>query len=676
MSNSLVHSLEGYLYAMFDDVAYGYGSRSDWERDRNRSLHELAIRGERFLTLDLPALRKHLEKCLEEGQYTPSSLYLSGKVSKAVQVPAYCRDLYLQLFDVQGKLRPEPNPTAVLILRQLYEGWGKLKNNCKEQAIAEEVTNFINNEKDLRAPTLSWNSDTLFEGSVDPTRVSFRDAVIADSHSGQDELFDLEDPTGTLSARDASTLQSVCDIVSSSFGDFHSEVDTEEYSERPKHGTGRVSNLKRDQSKFDFRIWPRKLDLVFPYDRYAVSDLGYQLHLDDFAKYLRNNEEPSKLIAVPKTMAGPRLIGSEPNYHQWIQQLVRNQIESRIRSTSLRHCVSFGDQEPNRQLALQGSIDGSIATVDLKSASDRLSCWTVERALKANLTLLERIHASRTRTMRNAIDKQFDRIILKKCFTQGSACTFPVQTIIYSMIAIAATLISENRKVTSYSIDRVARKVRVFGDDIIVPTNSLSKLTEILSYLQLKVNLNKTFSKERFRESCGLDAYAGVDVTPARVKRFSANPSHEVAVSMLQSSNNFFVRGYWKTAMWLQSFLRRYDLPIVSHRDSDGLASFCGRSESHLDERWNAKLQRKEVRRHILVSKSKKVATQSAYDLTEYLFGKTQKDPFLDFLDPREGGLGVVDKIASVMKRGWVPVQFNQSKDFERIALAANGRAR
>ena len=676
MSNSLVHSLEGYLHAMFQDVAYGYGSKSDWERDKNRSLHELAIRGERLLTLDLPALRKHLEKCLEEGLYTPSKLYLSGRVSKAVQVPAFCRDLYLQIFNVQGKLRSEPNPTAVLILRQLFEGWGKLKNNCKEKAIAEEVTNFLDNERDLRSPTLAWTEDTLIEDSNVHSRVSFCDAVDNDSDRREDELFGVEDSNRTISHRDARTLQSVCDIISSSFGDLDSEVDSPEFSERPKHGTGRVSNLKRGHSKYDFSRWPKKLDLVFPYDRYAVSDLGHSAYLNDFSGVLLNHEEPSKLIAVPKTMAGPRLIGSEPNYHQWIQQLVRNQIEGRIKSTSLRHCISFGDQEPNRQLALQGSINGRTATVDLKSASDRLSCWTIERALRGNFTLLRRIHASRTRTMRNAIDKQFDRIILKKCFTQGSACTFPVQTVVYSMVAIASILITEGLAATSSNIERNAHKARVFGDDIIVPTNSLPKLIEILSYLQLKVNLNKTFSKERFRESCGLDAYAGENVTPARVKRFSTSPSHEVAVSMLQSSNNFFARGYWATAAWLQSFLRRFDLPIVSLHDSDGLVSFCGRSDSHLPRRWNSNTHSYDIRRHHLVSKSKKVATQSADDLVEFLFSKTPKAPWLEHLDPCEGGLGVVDKVASVMKRGWVPQHFNQSKDFERVAMATNGRAR
>jgi hypothetical protein len=665
MNNSLVHSLEGYVAAIFADIGPTYGSKHECERDLSRSLHELAVRGERFLTIDLPAIRKHLEKCLEEGLYTPSGLYLSRQRSKRIIVPAFCADLYLQIFDVDGKLRTEPNVNAIADLRQLYEGFGKLKHPCKQEAIDEEVSNFLKNENELRKPTLDWASDYLTKDDRDVFSIHFCDGL--NSHSRINEQGTLPGIAGHVEQPfhgDIATLQRVCDQLSSSFGNFHLERDDEDVSERPKHGAGRVSNQPRVDSKFDFSNWPRKLDLIFPYDRYAVSDLGYATYLDDFSsKQLRSHEEASKLIAVPKTMSGPRLIGSEPNYHQWIQQLIRAQIESRLKNTPLADCISFGDQEPNRMLALSSSIDGSYATVDLKSASDRLSCWAVERALRANLSWLERIHASRTRWMKNAINDHFHAIMLKKCFTQGSACTFPVQTVVYSMYAIAAVLITERKRINSKSIREAARKVRVFGDDIIVPTHVLPKLTEILSFTQLNVNSNKTFSKGKFRESCGLDAYDGVDVTPARVKRFSVNPSHEVAESMIEASNNFYKRGMWHVSQWLRWHLRKVILPIIPLRDSEktvydlvgnGYQCVQGASLDHLQKRWNSKLHLYEYKVDQLVSKTKKVPTQSAYDLTEYHFGsRTKVSVKTDHLDPVERDLGIVNKKSSVMRRGW-----------------------
>ncbi len=672
MDNSLVYAFEGYVEAVFKDIAPTYGSFRDWERDKTRSLHELVNRGLRFVTIDLPALRKHFDQCFEDGLYTPSHLPLSKRVSRRIQVPAFGRDLYLQIFDTEGKLRSEPNANAIADLRQLFEGVGKLFLLCKQEAIDDEISNFVAIEQELREASLPWASDYLFEKS-DPRSVSFMDSIASPDSDDSDFLFPNSgaETTTVLQRGEAHTLQRVCDYLSSQFGDMHLERDDDHATERPRHGRGRVSNLKKDHSKNDFTFWPAKLNHIFPYDWYATHDLGYgALQDDNFAKVLINHEHPSKLIAVPKTMSGPRLIGSEPNYHQWAQQLVLAQIVSRIQKSELRYCVSLDNQDHNRNLALSSSVDGRFATVDLKSASDRLSCWAVERALRSNKTFLERIHASRTRTIKYTLRGQSSTIRLKKCFTQGSACTFPVQSVIYSMVAIASTIITNGWPVTPRCITRAAKQVRVFGDDIIVQTQVLPKLAEILQFLQLKVNLSKTFHKGKFRESCGMDAYDGVDVTPARIRAFSVNPSHEVAISMQEGSNNFFKRGMWHTASWLQSYLRRFDLPIVAispsdltvrrdyaTRDSGGFASFCGESYDHLPKRFSHSLHRHEARFHYLTSNSKKVPTQSAYDTVEYLFGSSpHQHRELEFLAPREGGLGVVNKRASVMKRGWKPI--------------------
>lgn len=663
MTNSLVHSLEGYVTSIFEDVKWTYGSVREWERDKTRSLHELVHRGMRMLTIDLPAVRKHFEQCLEKGQYTPSNLYLSGKGKKGVQVPAFLRDLYLQVFLQDGKLREQPNVLAICDIRQIYETLGKLKEPCEQEVIDNEAEAFIAIERELRHPNLGWDDDFLFVNGRTSHSQSFQDLYPVSDESTLGGEFERTSPS--ISKRDALTLQRVCDILSTQFGDLHNE----DQHELPQHGTGRVSNLAKSESKFDFSCWPAKLDHVFPYDRYASADFSARSYLEYAGQDYLNHEAPSKLIAVPKTMSGPRLIASEPNYHQWIQQLVRNQLERRIQSSALSNCVSFGNQEPNRQLALTSSIDRNYVTVDLKSASDRLSCWTVERALRANSTLLERIHACRTRTMTNRVSKlHFQTIKLKKCFTQGSACTFPVQTILYSMFAIAADIITDLAEVTPSRIISASKRVRVFGDDIIVRKSTLPKLLEILEFLQLKVNLSKTFSKGNFRESCGLDAYNGVEVTPARIKRFSRNPSHEVAVSMMESANNLFLRGLWHTANWLMSYLDTYDFMVtgVTHgntkdgvlHDSAGYASFCGSSLDHLKKRYNKNLHRWEYKYHALTSKSKVTPTQSAHDLVQYLYKSAGSSlravKPLDYLAPRIGNnIGIVNKKSSVMNSRW-----------------------
>jgi hypothetical protein len=678
MSKRLVHMLEGLVDAAFKDVAYTYTRVSDWERDRNRSLHELARRGLRFLTIDVPAIRKHLDKCLGVSLYTPSGLYLCGRVSKRIVVPAFGRDLYLQIFTVDGKLRDDANPSAVSDLRQLYDTLGKLKVQCEERYINDEVNNFITNELELRSPTLNWEADQLVDLSLSLRKCHFSDG---NSRNCDDIGFLQNDGESiSISSADAAAVQYVCDRLSSAFGDLHDESRGRSLKV-PKHGPGRVSNLPRGKSKSDFHFWPAKLDGIFPFDLYATHNLGYDSIEGDGVLTYVNHEHPSKLIAVPKTATGPRLIGSEPNYYQWCQQLIRSQLEEIVKSTPLRHSITFGDQRPNRKLALEGSITGALATVDLKSASDRLSCWTIERAFRANETLIERIHSTRTRTMTNSVNNAFGTIKLRKCFTQGSACTFPVQTIVYSMLCVAAVLISRREKLTTKNINAACRKVRVFGDDLIIPSDALVKLTEILSFVQLKVNLAKTFHQGRFRESCGLDVFDGVDVTPARIKRLSINPSHEELQSLIEASNNLHKRGMWHMSEWIRTtFLGNIELPIrklhecqldpqnplpdrekgipdiPEMEDTGGLQSFVGDRFSHLRQRWNSNLHRHEMRSHKLVSKTRLRTSDTANDLLEYFVQGRRAPSGLDHLFPLLGGIGIVDKKASVMKRGWGPV--------------------
>jgi len=586
-------------------------------------------------------------------------------VSKRVKVPAFLRNLYLEVFNSQGVLRDQPSIDHIAGLRMVFASMGKPKMPCKQEMVHEEVNNFYTVEQELMPPTLNWYGDHLFSmddnnSSVSGRNVSFTD--IAPKSSRGEPVLALEpDTTSGLSKHDAEILQQVCDRISSSFGDFHSES----LFELPQHGRGRVSNHPKHISKYMFDEWSEKLEAIFPYDLYATTNFGGGLDRNRPDLGYRNYESPSKLIAVPKTMSGPRLIASEPNQHQFLQQLIRNQIESRIVHTVLNNCVSFGNQEPNRQLAVYGSIDGSYATVDLKSASDRLSCWTVERALRANQTWLERLHASRTRMLRNGIsNKPFNLIRLKKMFSQGSACTFPVQTVIYSMFAIASVLLSKGWSVNSHRVEEASRLVRVFGDDIIVPTDALEKLKVLLTVVQLRVNPAKTFSKGKFRESCGMDAYDGHNVTPIRIKSLTLRPKHEIASSVLETSNNLFMNGYWNLANWLDNTLRRYKIPVVYHSHgkpkTQGKYSFLQQSKNlfcvmnpGFKTRFNPRLHRHETLIDTLTSKSEVGRSDGWHNLYQFFIDKPQSS----WYKPTDFEAGVVLGSSSVMKRGWHPTE-------------------
>lgn len=653
MSKRLVHMLEELVDSMFLDMKFYYTKVSDWDRDRSRSLHELAINGERFLTIDLPAIRKHFDKCLGELLYTRPNLPYGSSVSATVVVPAYLRNLYLQVFSADGKLRYDASPEAVACIRQLLDTFGKLKVTCKEKYIAKESKEFSAIEQGLRQPTLRWESDQLADQDSRHRSVSLSDGIPVGGRNGS--LFPVDQVD--LTWDDAVAVQAICDRIFASFGDLHNE-DPEEI---PKHGPGAVSDMRRGQSKYLFPHATEKLTRVFPYDRYFNPTLGVS---SDGLIDLRwtSKEAPSKLIAVPKTATGPRLIASEPVAHQWAQQLIRNQLERRVKRSLLRNSISFGDQEPNRVLAQQSSIDGTSATVDLKSASDRLSCWTIERVLRSNISMLERIHACRTRWMVNTLDtRRREFYLLKKCFTQGSACTFPVQTLVYAALCISGVILSRKMPVTTRNIIKASTQVRVFGDDLIIPSDCLGSVTAILQFNQLKINPTKTFHKGPFRESCGLDAFNGVDVTPQRIRSLAVKPSHETVQSLLQVSNNLYRAGMWNLAFKLDSlFLRRWKFPVVHVRGSEAAsvnnAMICasGAKMQHLKKRYCKYTHQELIQIDFLTSKSKKVPTQTADDLCEFLFASANRK-ISNPLRPLQGGLGVVNKTSSVMRRGWVP---------------------
>lgn len=597
MYNSLVTRLCDYILAIFSDGKHLYASNRELERDQTRLLQSLGSRGTKLVTIELPAVDKALCKSLDEG-----TLHLSGPLTRSgrgEKVPLFMRSIYLRVFDCDGVLRSAPCIESVAFLRQVHSMFKKLKLECSEEAIDEAVVDFVRIERDARSPTLEWDGDSL-----DVRRLW--DISLLDCHSQRcagDEAEPLlpglvpEDARDTnVSPRTLKHLQYTADVLACQLGDFHREAD----AHRPKHGPGVVSNLKKSDSKYAFLEWPRKLEAEFPYDWYASPSPGLDAHRDGDLPWWSNNESPSRLISVPKTQKSPRLIAAEPNQHQWIQQLILRQLEDKIDASAFRYCISLRSQAPSRYMALSGSLDGGYATVDLSSASDRLTCWTVERVFRKNPSFLSRLHASRTRWISNSVSKRAPKFTkLKKLATQGSAVIFPTQTLVYAVVAIAAVTYSMRNPRSLASIVTASKKVQIFGDDIIVPKESLALLRSLLVYLGLKVNDSKTFGVGKFRESCGMDAFMGHDVTPVYV----VNPALAVTTRNLDSfvevGNNFFEAGYWRVAELISSEIGRHRsmLPVKKvGTGAFGLSSFVGNCTAHLCTRMNPDLQRVEFR--------------------------------------------------------------------------------
>jgi hypothetical protein len=445
--------------------------------------------------------------------------------------------------------------------------------------------------------------------------------------------------------------QRIGDRVSSLLGEFLPQ------SAYFKHGPGAVSDLRTGLAyKYAFPNWGPRLASVFPPEEFALanSEWGPYSGSRAYLETLRSEEPASKLCAVPKTQKAPRLIASEPTAHQWCQQAVATFLTVSIRRTCLGKSIDFKRQDLSGTAALEASKTKEYATVDLSSASDRLSTWLVERLFRGNFSLMRAFTAVRTRYIVNDIDKKSPKVHeLRKFASMGSALTFPIQSIVFYILCVSAGLETEGLPDSRWR--QLARRVRVYGDDLIVPVEWMPRVRSLMKLLYLKVNDSKTFVEGNFRESCGVDAYNGDDVTPIKVKRFYAESAPSTLQSVVDTANNFLKKGFRAAAAEIvspiPSGLRKLipDVPIGS--GSFGLHT-TGALEIHSRNRWNLHLHQWEYETLRFVSKADRTHRHEGFEnLLQYF----TEDPTTSTLSYWESG--VFSKATTRMGRGWVAVK-------------------
>ncbi len=528
------NTMFGMYSSILKDIQNTYPSmRVEIELNRSRLSRQLAARGSSYFTITLPAACDWFHQALEHGQLPegPRPICHKPKSSKDTR-PTFMWGLYSELFDEHGTLRDVPDPTPVFFLRQIYLFAKKFNMECTQEKVDETIQGFIDVEDSLpRSHPDTWDCDSP------KWSPRYGHPIWGFFNGGSDhELIARDPPLDNFDWRIFRNLVREC---SASLG--YLDI----WSLRPKHGPGVVSDGK--DVKYNFTNWPKKLGKVFPPDWFASTDLVDRTRTD--------REFPSRLACVPKTQKGPRLIAAEPTAHQWIQGGIQRWFEDAIRRHPLGLSIDFSNQEYSMQMALTASRHKAFATVDLSAASDRLTTRLVEYVFQSNYSILDALHASRSRALKipSGISNKPERLLLLKKFApMGSACTFPVQTIVFTLLAHFAIMVTEGDSDTSVeALRRRAPKVRVFGDDIIVPTDVYPVLERILESVLLRVNSRKSFHKGFFRESCGMDAYRGFDVTPAYLRSEYDARDPATLASVLECSNNFYKKGLWHSADYL-----------------------------------------------------------------------------------------------------------------------------
>lgn len=357
----------------------------------------------------------------------------------------------------------------------------------------------------------------------------------------------------------------------------------------------------------------------------------------------------ARLLAVPKSYKAPRLIAAEPSEHQWCQQNAKHYFSDRTGATLLGRFVRFRDQTLNQRLCVQGSRDGSLATLDLSEASDRMTPHVVGQFFRSNPNLLRSLRATRTRGIIQKISRKTETILeLRKFSTMGSACTFPVQSLVFLGLAISSVLTHRRLRPTVKNIRRLEGEVAVFGDDIIVPSDCRELLVNLLEVCYFKVNVSKSFWTGKFRESCGIDSFDGNTVTPVYWKQAYKRSKPESLASVVECSNNFYKKWLLNTAAYLASTVPA-DLPQV-HLTSGvfGLKTrFRPRNARH-KTRVNRDLQRVEIFVRSIKASQVRSPTNDETALLQYF--TERPSPFDEWKH------GVAQRPRVKTRKAWVPL--------------------
>lgn len=596
--NSQVSRSEVALYAsvvqaLLEEESVHFERKRDISRDVDTVISRSTHEGVRFLTATLPSLGKAVDAAFETGRL---SVPRGFALKRGMGIPVFMQGTFRAVFDDDGSLLPDADPLAVQHLRQVCFYAYKLKLPYSIEQERGVIASFESNEQELQLGVLS----------LDDAEMRHLEVVLADVFKG----FEPKDI-------------------------------------RPRHGPGAVSTGEKLEEKWRFRRLYDSIHQYFPYYEYFIAGGARELtdRLSWYKELVRCQTGSAKVILVQKDSRGPRLISCEPLEFQWIQQGLGRKMMSHLEASWLtRGRVNFTHQSINAGLARLSSIDGSHATLDLKDASDRVSldliqCFpeSLRKALLACRTVSTLLPDGRMQS-------------LSKYAPMGSALCFPV----LSVLTWALCVVGVSRSL-HLSYRDVIPHVYVYGDDIIVKTEFVDACVRFLEKGGLKVNLHKSFTKGPFRESCGMDAFKGVPVTPIRLReRLPMAETDGAAVASWVAMGNQLALRYPKAArLVLKSVRRVIPLPwgtpqsgyLCEHVDDPEVAEQKNFA-SGFRTRWSDSLHRFEFKVAYLKPRKRRTTLDGWQRL---LKGITM--PSSDS-DPSE----VVLPRSTRIKRGWMAV--------------------
>lgn len=429
--------------------------------DRTNASHDLrTIRarfeheGMGFLSKTLPGLETAILAGLESGTFTcPTSF----RKRKGEALPVFLTGLLDKMFDSKSGKLLEFDPLLLKNIRQLLLVFKKVQLSPKNFQVLSKKAQY---------------------------------GFLKLDESITDESFE------NISPRYRHVLDRLSQITLSEF--YYSRE-----SFRGKNGPGAVNEGLTSNEK-----WKHVCDSSLVMDHDCLLPITTHVVNQQDTILIDSRSIGSKLISVPKNSTSVRLITVEPCMKQFIQGGLNLILRDYIKKSKIfNQCLDLTDQTKSQDLAKEGSIYGNYATIDLSSASDTIDSTLIHSVFRNHPDFLEDLMIL-ARTGR--IDVSGRIVYMSKFAGMGNATTFPVMSIIFSLLILGAMFDKDGISPTYWSVRRYASLLRVYGDDIAVPTEYCGKVLEWLVAFGFKPNVNKSFQKGNFRESCGHDMYKGV----------------------------------------------------------------------------------------------------------------------------------------------------------------------
>jgi hypothetical protein len=532
------------LRSLLDDVQRLHPGVKGLDRDFKTIEARFEDEDYGFLTVALPSFGKALDRAYATGRLTCP---LGFKKVPRGSLPRFLSGLTSNVFDVKtGLLLEKPCVQSITTLRQITLLMKKMQLSSDREEILDR--------------------------------------------KAREAFFTCDDSIRSLPRERLEHYRRVCNWVMPNLDGF-AELDC-------KHGPGAVSEgytanqkwqaVYRGLSEFD----PRLMEAG-----YDITAIGCGIEPRFEPEPIHSSRGCARLVTVAKSSTARRTITVEPCLNMFVQQGLNTYLRDCIKKDGiLSKCLTLTDQTPNQKLALEGSRTGEFATLDLSSASDLMSYELVQETFRNHPRFLSLVDLTRSAF----VEGPQGPTAVRKFAGMGNALTFPIQSTVFACICIAAILWNSGTfRPRRKDLERVSRSIRVFGDDIIVPTDAYASVVDWLQHLGLKVNVEKSFATGKFRESCGVDAYDGVDITPLylRFEPDVTSLSAQALEGIVAASNLAWSKCYYKFSDALRNvveeFLKR-ELPLVG-RDASCLG-WTTRQNAWDSTRWNPKLHRFEIK--------------------------------------------------------------------------------